>query len=80
MFVYGFHSSVLILHVCYVQTWETHREKRKDAGRSRGRRKLHADMRWKEVKRTESEDSGNKENRGERKYKAKHTKRLGKDE
>jgi hypothetical protein len=69
-----------------VQTWEIYREKRNDAGRRRGRRqwrsrrKLHADMRWKEVKKTESEDLKNKDKRGERIYKKKHTRRLGKHE
>jgi hypothetical protein len=37
-------------------------------------------MRRKEVKRMESEDSRNKEKKGERKYKTKHTRGLGKGE
>lgn len=41
---------------------------------------MHGDMRQKEGKRTELEDSRNKEKRAERKYKTKHTRRLGKDE
>jgi hypothetical protein len=40
---------------------------------------MHPNMRWKEVKRTESEDLSNKGKRGEGKCKTERTKRLGKD-
>ena len=49
---------------------------RQEGGKEKAARRYEAEK----VKRTESEDLRNKENRGGRKYKTKRTRRLGKDE
>jgi hypothetical protein len=55
---------------------------RQEGGKEKMKKQEKAARRYEaeKVKRTESEDLRNKENRGGRKYKTKRTRRLGKDE